>query len=108
MNIALSLGTFHHAVLVVLNLTYVGTATWNHHISFFTGNDNSNSKNHIHKCLEYDLDARPSSQRSSYGEKYNKAYANLTLEEKEQRRPLLGVDEVLQIKILYGDRICKG
>ena len=35
------------------------------------------------------------------------AYASLTLEEKEYRRPLLGVDEVLQIKILYGDVICK-
>ena len=58
--------------------------------------------------MEYALDSHPPSQRSSYGEKYNKAYANLTLEEKEQKRPLLGVDEVLQIKILYGDGICKG
>ena len=87
MNIALLLGTFHHAVLVVLHLTYVGTATWNHRISFFTGNDNSNSKNHIHTCLEYALDSCPPSHRSSYDKKYNMAYANMTLEEKEQIYP---------------------
>ena len=31
----------------------------------------------------------------------------MTLDEKEQRRALLGVDEVLKIKILNGDGICK-
>ena len=77
-------------------------------VYLFTGNDNSNSKNHIHTCLKYALDSRPQSHRSSYGEKYNKAYSNLTLEDKDLRRPLLGVDEVLQINILYGDGICKG
>jgi hypothetical protein len=34
MIVALLLETFHHAVLVVLHFTYVGTATWNHHIYF--------------------------------------------------------------------------
>ena len=69
MNKDLLLGIFHHAVLIVLHLTYVGTATWNHHISFFLGNDNSNSKNHIHTCLEYALDSCPPSHRSSYDKK---------------------------------------
>lgn len=109
------LGFLHLVILAILHRTYVGAGVWEHNglklnriASSPTSLDGSDEIHSRRKtCLEYALESRPPSQRSSFDEKYNRAYENFTQAERELRRPLLGLDEILQIKILYGGR-CKG
>lgn len=103
MQFSMWFGIFHIFVLATLHSTYVGAGVWKQGIQWGKYFHKGTSSKILPKtCLEYALQTRPASKRSSYGEANNEAYVNMTMFQKQQRRPLLGVDEILQIKIIYG------
>ena len=116
MQLSMVLGILHLFVIYILHSTYVGAGVWKQgifQVQKYEYNGNNDGSSTFEKkslpitCLEYALQTRPPSERSRYGEATNKAYANFTQKQIEERRSLLGVDEILQIKIIYGGK-CTG
>jgi len=105
MQFAMFFGMFHLLVLFVLHHTYVGAGVWKQGI--LQWGSKIHPENRPQTCLESALKTRPPTERSTYGESNNLAYTNLTKKEILERRPLLGLDEILQIKIIHGG-ICTG